>query len=69
MLPHTRRQAQCSRPLNAACCLLLRSRPCMYFTVLRDPVERAISEYEYFCVREFVHCLSLTFHCLFTAFP
>jgi hypothetical protein len=29
----------------------LTERPCMYFTILREPVERMISEYDYFCVK------------------
>lgn len=29
----------------------LTERPCTYFTILREPVERMISEYDYFCVK------------------
>ena len=26
-------------------------RPCVYFTALREPMERLVSEYDYFCVK------------------
>ena len=29
----------------------LTERPCLYFTVLRDPFQRMVSEYDYFCVK------------------
>ena len=29
----------------------LTARPCVYLTVLRDPYQRIVSEYDYFCVQ------------------
>ena len=29
----------------------LTARPCLYFTVLRDPFDRMVSEYDYFCIK------------------
>ncbi|GBG32454.1 Hypothetical Protein FCC1311_086792 [Hondaea fermentalgiana] len=36
--------------LSMGLCDLFPERPCMYFTTLRDPIKRAVSEYNYFCV-------------------